>query len=71
MAKFSTSHTCYMWKILDFSTYVMLAHLKFLYRWRNFQFPYNCHTWKAEISPHDNFFSTNNISDISDKYQVW
>ena len=22
--------------------------------WRNFQFPHNCHTWKAEISPHDN-----------------
>ena len=38
--------------------------------WRNFQFPHNCHTLKAEISPHDNFFSTNNISDISDKYQV-
>ena len=27
-------------------------------------------TWKAEISPHDNFFSTNNMRDISDKYQV-
>ena len=25
---------------------------------------------KAEISPHDNFFSTYNISDINDKYQV-
>ena len=38
--------------------------------WRNFQFPHNCPTWKAEISPHDNFFSTNNTTDISDKYQV-
>ena len=38
--------------------------------WRNFQFPHNCHTWKAEISPHDNFFSTNIIRDIRDKYQV-
>ena len=38
--------------------------------WRYFQFPHNCHKWKAEISPHDNVFSTNNISDISDKYQV-
>ena len=38
--------------------------------WRNFQFPHNCHTWKAEISPRAIFYSTNNISDISDKYQV-
>ena len=44
--------------------------LKFLHVWRNFQFPHNFHTWKAEICPHDNFFSTNNIGDISDKYQV-
>ena len=35
--------------------------------WRNFQFPHNCHTWKAEIFPHDNLFSTNSISDICDK----
>ena len=48
----------------------MWRHLKFLYMWRNFQFPYNCHTWKAEISPHDKFFSTNIIRDIRDKYQV-
>ena len=33
--------------------------MKFLHMWKNFQFPHNCHTWKAEISPHDNFFSTN------------
>ena len=32
--------------------------------WRIFNFPYNCHTWNAETYPHDN------ISDISDKYQV-
>ena len=47
-----------------------ICHLKFFHMWRNFQFPHNCHTWKAEISPQDNFFSTNNIIDISDKYQV-
>ena len=44
--------------------------LKFLHMWRNFKFPHNCHTWKAEISPHDNFFSTNIIPDIRVKYQV-
>ena len=71
MATFSTSHTCHMWRISDFSTSVMWRHLKFLHMWRNFQFPHNCHTWKAEISPHDNFFSTNIIRDIRDKYQVW
>ena len=38
--------------------------------WRQLKFLHNCHTWKADISPHDNFFSTNNISIISDKYQV-
>ena len=70
IATFSTSHTCHMWRISDFSTSVMWRHLKFLHMWRNFQFPHNCHTWKAEISPHDNFFSTSNISDIIDKYQV-
>ena len=36
----------------------------------NFQFPHNCHTWKGEIPPHDNFFSMNIIPDIRDKYQV-
>ena len=35
------------------------------------EIPHNCHTWKAEISPHDNYFSTNIIRDIRDKYQVW
>ena len=55
MATFSTSHTCHMWRISDFSTSVMQRHLKFLHMWRNFQFPHNCHTWKAEICPHDNF----------------
>ena len=70
MATFSASHTCHMWRISDFSTSVMWRHLKFLHMWRNFQFPHNCHTWKAEISPHDNFFSTNIIRDIRDKYQV-
>ena len=70
MATFSTSHTCHTWRISDFSTSVKWRHLKFLHMWRNFQFPHNCHKWKAEISPHDNVFSTNNISDISDKYQV-
>ena len=25
---------------------------------------------EGEITPHDNFFFTNNISDISDKYEV-
>ena len=38
--------------------------------WRNFRFPHNCHTWKAEIFHHDNFFSTNIICDICDKYQL-
>ena len=71
MATFSTSHTCHMWRISDFSTSVMWRHLKFLHMWRNFQFPHNCHTWKAENSPNNNFFSTNNISDISYKYEVW
>ena len=54
MATFSTSHTCHMWRISDFSTSVMWRHLKFVHMWRNFQFPPNYHTWKAEISPHDN-----------------
>ena len=67
MATFSTSHTCHMWRISDFSTSVMWRHLKFLHMWRNFQFPHNCHTWKAEIFPHDNFFSINNIIGISEK----
>ena len=71
MATFSTSHTCHMWRISDFSTSVMWRHLKFLHMWRNFQFSHNCHTWKAEMSLHDNFFSTNIIRDICDKYQVW
>ena len=71
MATFSTSHTCHMWRILDFSTSFMWRHLKFLHVWRNFQFSHNCHKWKDEIFPQDIFFSTNNISDISDKYQVW
>ena len=70
MAPFSTSRTCHMWRISDFSTSVMWRHLKFLRMWRNFQFPHNCHTWKAKISQHDNFFSTNNVSDINDKYEV-
>ena len=70
MATFSTSHTCHMWRISDFSTSVMWRHLKFLHMWRNFQFPHNCHTWKAEISPHDNFFSTNIIRNIRDKYEL-
>ena len=42
MTTFSTSHTCHIWKISDFSTSVMWRHLKFLHMWRNFQFPYNC-----------------------------
>ena len=45
--------------------------LNFIHMWRNFHFPRNCHTWKAEISPHDNFFSTNIICDIRDKYELW
>ena len=45
--------------------------LKFPHMWRNFQFTHDCHTWKAEISILDNFFSTNIIRDIRDKYQVW
>ena len=48
----------------------MWRNFKFLHMWRNFPFPYNCHTWKAENFPHGNFLSTNNINDISDKYQV-
>ena len=44
---------------------------KFLNIWRNFQFPHNCHTWKVEISPHDNFFFTNIIRDIRGKYELW
>ena len=70
MATFSTSHTCHMWRISDFSTSVIWTHLKFLHMWKNFQFPHNIHTWKADISPHDNFFSTNIIRDIRDKHQV-
>ena len=70
MVTFSTSHTCHMWRISDFSTFVMWRHLKFLHMWRNFQFPHKCHAWKAKISPHGNFFSTYNTSDISDKYEV-
>ena len=31
MATFSTSHTCQMWRISDFSTSVMGRHLKFLH----------------------------------------
>ena len=54
MATFSTSHTCHMWRISDFSTSVMWRHLKFLHMWRHFQFPNNCHIRKAEVSPHDN-----------------
>ena len=65
MATFSTSHTCHKWRISDFSTSVTWRHLKFLHMCRNFQFPHNCHLRKAEVSPHDN------ISNISDKYQVW
>ena len=38
--------------------------------WRNLQYPHNCHTWKAEISPQGNFFSTNIIRDIRDKYEL-
>ena len=41
---------------------------KFLQMWRNFQFPHNCHTWKAEISLRDIFCYTNIIRDIRDKY---
>ena len=43
---------------------------KFLHMWRNFQFSHNCHIWKAEISPHDNFFSTDINRDIRDKYEL-
>ena len=57
MVTFSSSHTCHMWIISYFSTSVMWRHLKFLHMWRNFEFPHNCHTWKAKISPHDNFSS--------------
>ena len=67
-ATFSTSHTCHMWKISDFSTSVIRRHLRF-HMWRNFQFPHSCHTF--EISPRDNCFSTNIIRDIREKYQVW
>ena len=71
MATFSTSHTCQMWRISDFSTSVMGRHLKFLHMQRIFLFPCNRHTWKAENSPHGNFFSTYIICDIGDKYEVW
>ena len=37
MATFSTSHTCHIWNISDFSTSVMWRHLKFLHMWRNFR----------------------------------
>ena len=67
---FSTSHTCHMWRISDFSTSVMWRHLKFLHMWRNFQFPHDGRTWKAEISSHENFFSRNIIRDIRDKYEL-
>ena len=42
-----------------------------IHMWRNFHFPHNCHTWKAEISPHDNFFPMNIIRDIRDIYELW
>ena len=38
--------------------------------WRIFQLPHNYHTWKAEISPDDNFFSTDINRDIRDKYEL-
>ena len=63
-----SSNTCQMWRISDLSTSVIWKNLNFFPLWRNFSFPHNCHTWKAENSPHGNFFSTNNISD---KYEVW
>ena len=68
-----------------FSTNVLLGsiilHIKARKLWQNFptfpkifqifpKFPHNCHTLKAEIFHHDNFFSKNIIRDISDKYQV-
>ena len=69
---FYITHMAYwhMRRISDFSTSVMWRPLKFLHMWRNLQFPHNCHTRKAEISPHDDFFSTNMIRDIRDKYEL-
>ena len=34
------------------------------------KFLHNCHTWIAEISPHDNFSPTKIIGDIRDKYEL-
>ena len=56
MATFSTSNTCQMWRISDFSTYVMGKHLKFIHMWRNFRNLHICYVEKLEISPHDIFF---------------
>ena len=63
------------WYLSFFSTNVLLGSI-FLQNF-NFQFPHNCHTWKAEICPHDNFFSTNilvilvrNIRSRR-RYQLW
>ena len=90
MATFSTSHTCQMWRIWNFSTSVLWRHLKFLHMCKNFRSLYICYGEKLEISPRVEkcsispqlsymeswkfstwqFFSTNNLSDISDKYEV-
>ena len=37
----------------------------------NFRFLHICHVEISEMSPHDNFFSTNMIRDIREKYQLW
>ena len=69
MATFSTSNTCQMWRISDFSTYVMGRHLKFLHMWRNFRNLHICYVEKLEISPHDIFFLHEYNSWYS--WQIW
>ena len=69
MATFSTSNTCQMWRISDFSTYVMGRHLKFLHMWRNFRNLLICYVEKLEISPHDIFFLHESNSWYS--WQIW
>ena len=58
-------------EILDLSTSFIWRYLKILPMWRNIRFLHIYHAKKSEIFPHDKFFSTHLITDISDKYQVW
>ena len=61
MATFSTSHTCNMQRISDFFTSVIQRHLNF---------PTIVIHGKLKFLQMTIFFSTNDISGISDKYEV-